>query len=83
MNLESDCCDESLELDVCFNIDSKMDKFFMGMTDCLPFSRSDAICNQNGRREQINVPTAYIDGSNIYGSDISDQKGSGRKMVGN
>ena len=47
----------------------------MGMTDCLPFSRSDAICNQNGHREQINALSSYIDGSNIYGSDISVSEG--------
>ena len=47
----------------------------MGLTDCLPFSRSDAICGADGRREQMNAITAYVDGSNIYGSDIITSEG--------
>ena len=53
----------------------------MGKTDCLPFSRSDAICGQTGRREQNNGISAYIDGSNIYGSDRVTSEGL-RTMAG-
>ena len=37
--------------------------------NCMPFQRSDATCTESGQREQINMITAFIDGSNIYGSD--------------
>ena len=66
---EADCCDETLREDgVCFNIDVSTDEFFEGKTDCLPLSRSEAIC-QEGPREQFNLITAFVDGSNVYGSD--------------
>ena len=41
----------------------------------MPFTRSDAICTENGHREQFNIITAFIDGSNIYGSDDSRAEG--------
>jgi len=66
---EAECCDEELrEEEVCFNIDASTDRFFLDKKECLPFCRSDAIC-QPGPREQINLLTAFVDGSNIYGSD--------------
>ena len=49
----------------CFNIPVK-DPIFGG---CHSFTRSDAICVDKFTREQINGLTAFIDGSNIYGSD--------------
>ena len=68
---EADCCDEALREDgVCFNIDVSTDEFFEGKTDCLPLSRSEAICQEGqGPREQFNINTAFVDGSNVYGSD--------------
>ena len=40
-----------------------------GSPACHAFTRSDAVCVDNSNREQINGLTAFIDGSNIYGSD--------------
>ncbi|XP_053941237.1 myeloperoxidase isoform X3 [Cuculus canorus] len=39
--------------------------------DCLPFSRSAAVC-PSGRatREQINALTSFLDGSMVYGSEV-------------
>ena len=38
--------------------------------DCLDFSRSVAYCEGNTpKREQINEITAFVDASNVYGSD--------------
>jgi len=37
---------------------------------CMDFSRSEAWCEDNeGKREQFNAITAYLDSSNVYGSD--------------
>ena len=42
---------------------------------CLQFSRSVAFCEENrGLREQKNAITAYIDASNVYGSDEATSK---------
>ena len=57
------------ELRFCFNIDASNDMFFMNKTQCLPLTRSDAICTGSNKREQFNAITAFIDGSNVYGSD--------------
>jgi len=80
--LEADCCDENLREDsVCFNIDVSTDEFFEGKTDCLPLSRSEAIC-QEGPREQFNLITAFVDGSNVYGSDEETAEGLRTKTDG-
>ena len=57
----------------CFNIPVKNDDpefVFRGPKPCFPFTRSDIFCPRQGEpREQMNGITAFIDGSNIYGSD--------------
>ncbi|XP_063305711.1 myeloperoxidase-like [Pelobates fuscus] len=40
-------------------------------SDCIPFFRSAPVCNLFPVREQINTLTAYIDGSQVYGSDAT------------
>ena len=60
------------ELRFCFNIPvADDDPFYAGKLNCLPFTRSDSVCDYNGSgaREQFNILTAFIDGNNIYGSD--------------
>ena len=53
----------------CLNIDIQNDDFYSGKSECHPFTRSDATCTSQNTREQINGITAFIDASNIYGSD--------------
>ena len=60
--------DENLR--VCFNIDAADDPFFINKTSCLPFTRSDTICTDGSVRQQFNSISAFIDASNIYGSDF-------------
>ena len=56
----------------CFPISVPLnDGFFSAVTPpqfCLEFSRSSAYCYEE-TREQFNAITAFLDGSNIYGSD--------------
>ena len=56
----------------CFDIKIPNNDGFFTTTEppqqCLNFARSDAFCNQTPR-EQYNANTAFVDGSNIYGSD--------------
>ena len=60
---------EDPALRICFNIDVQDDdQFYANRTQSLPITRSDGICNGNVR-EQFNSLTAFIDGSQIYGSD--------------
>ena len=58
----------------CFEINiPKGDSFFtvtQPPQQCLAFARSDAFCNRTPR-EQYNAITAFVDGSNIYGSDAN------------
>lgn len=72
------CCDQVMkseddleeeELRSCFNIDVDSDLFFSHKTNCFPFTRSGATCTDSGKREQFNLLTSFIDGSNVYGSD--------------
>ena len=63
----------SSQLKQCFNINVTGDLFYAnkGLGGCHPFTRSDAICTgcDNNIREQFNAVTAFIDASNVYGSD--------------
>ena len=79
------CCDPGVsatdlqqheQLRSCFNIDVQNDPFYSNhsaqttpLMECFPFTRSGATCTDSGKREQINMLTAFIDGSNVYGSD--------------
>ncbi|XP_052812345.1 uncharacterized protein LOC128239931 isoform X2 [Mya arenaria] len=72
----------------CFNIDitektdprGKQGEFSSDDFDCFPFIRSAATleCNADNtladlrNREQLNLLTAYVDGSNIYGSEQTE-----------
>ena len=57
------------ELRVCYNIDVEDDDvFYANRTQKLPLTRSDGICS-GSVREQFNILTSFIDGSQIYGSD--------------
>ena len=57
------------ELRVCYNIDVEEDDlFYANRTQKLPITRSDGICS-GSVREQFNILTSFIDGSQIYGSD--------------
>jgi peroxidase len=75
--LKRDNSTEDPRLKRCFNIEvSKDDPHFnefpeiqRGEKPCFPFTRSDIFCPQGENpREQMNGITAFIDGSNIYGS---------------
>ena len=76
--IDIDCCNSQVEvadlrrseeLRFCLNIDTQNDDFFSGKSSCHPFTRSEAICTEDGSREQFNAITSFIDASNIYGSD--------------
>ena len=57
------------ELRVCYNIEVEEDDlFYANRTQKLPITRSDGICS-GSVREQFNILTSFIDGSQIYGSD--------------
>lgn len=40
-------------------------------TATIPFNRSNSVVDANGQSQQVNSITAFIDGSNIYGSDAA------------
>lgn len=73
-----DCCEEGNENEEnCFAIRIRRnDPFFIiHQDDCLEFTRSEAFCmDLSGKREQFNSITAFIDASNVYGSD-ADRNG--------
>jgi peroxidase len=68
------CCAGSLDVD-CWSIpiyanDSFYSKLIRPQS-CLDFTRSSVYCfpTETGVREQMNILTAYVDASNVYGSD--------------
>ncbi|OED42435.1 hypothetical protein AB833_07315 [Chromatiales bacterium (ex Bugula neritina AB1)] len=48
--------------------DRALDPFATG-TQEIPFTRSTATVDSNGNKQQTNLVSAYIDGSQVYGSD--------------
>ncbi|GAB1597499.1 peroxidasin-like [Argonauta hians] len=78
-------CNETCENDYpCFPIPVPSSDLRIRNRLCLGFSRSSAICNSGGTsiffntfspREQLNAITAFIDGSNVYGSNFEDASG--------
>ena len=50
-------------------MDISGDTFYSGKQDCFHFTRSDPICTGEDTREQMNINSAFIDGSALYGSD--------------
>ena len=68
-----DCCQDSTQAE-CFVLDLPTnDPFYSTLStkqSCLEFTRSVAFCeNTNTVREQMNAITAFVDASNVYGSD--------------
>ncbi|XP_071989629.1 myeloperoxidase-like [Engystomops pustulosus] len=47
------------------------DPRFTNRSDCIPLFRSSPVCNpESPIREQINILTSFLDGSQVYGSDL-------------
>ena len=64
-----DCCETPNDTERCAPIIVKNDTFFEN-GKCLNFVRSLIFCEELGcNTDPLNTLTAYIDGSNIYGSD--------------
>ena len=86
---ELHCCSDDVlaedatsdpELRFCFNIDiDQNDLFYSKRSSCHPFTRSDSICTDSGKREQFNLLTSFIDGSNVYGSD--NRRATGLRLM--
>ena len=69
------CCDSiwpSAGNEACWPIDVAHDEFFYAKNvTCLEFTRSVPHCEENGgQRNQMNAITAFVDGSQVYGSDL-------------
>ena len=73
-----DCCGHPNQED-CLTIDiPRGDTFFSKFSQsCLDFTRSVGFCqdkNTQTKREQINSITAFVDASNVYGSDLETSR---------
>ncbi|OWF40024.1 lactoperoxidase-like [Mizuhopecten yessoensis] len=70
----TDCCrNVSTALPECFPIAIPSDDLHFTRTKCMDFVRSAAVtdaCSPN-HREQFNAITAFVDGSNVYGSSVA------------
>ena len=71
-DVECECGHEEDNDEECFLISVPSDDpFYSSLSSpptCLHFTRSTAFCTSDPR-EQFNLITSYIDGSNVYGSD--------------
>ena len=70
--LELDCCGTKFSEEMVSDLDAQDRKCFnIGLPGgkCHSFTRSDSVCTKSGVREQINANTAFVDGSQVYGSD--------------
>jgi Animal haem peroxidase len=71
-NFDTDCCQTPQDTEKCAPITVHNDPFFPN-GKCLNFVRSLIFCEELGcSTDHMNILTAYIDGSNIYGSDIAN-----------
>ncbi|GFN86612.1 chorion peroxidase [Plakobranchus ocellatus] len=70
--LPVECCEApNINRPECFNIDIPPDdEFFIGRR-CMSFIRSDRE-PVKGVEEQTNIITAFVDGSNVYGSSVEE-----------
>jgi len=74
---ESDkrCCSTESNYMDCWNIRIPQDDYFYSKLShpqsCMDFTRSTPYCfpNKDGVREQMNMITAFVDASNVYGSE--------------
>ncbi|GFO02035.1 eosinophil peroxidase [Plakobranchus ocellatus] len=69
--LEIHICFHSINRPECFNINIPSDDEFFTGRRCMPFIRSDREPIK-GVEQQTNVITAFVDGSNVYGSSVEE-----------
>ncbi|GFO02050.1 chorion peroxidase [Plakobranchus ocellatus] len=78
-----ECCEEpDINRPECFNINIPPDDEFFRGRRCMPFIRSDREPIK-GVEQQINTITAFVDGSNVYGSsaeEITNLRGRGGRL---
>jgi Animal haem peroxidase len=72
ISLTSDCCGTPQDTEKCAPVTVTNDPFYPN-GKCLNFVRSLIFCEELGcNTDPMNILTAYIDGSNIYGSDVGN-----------
>ncbi|XP_053311840.1 myeloperoxidase-like [Spea bombifrons] len=66
-------CDTSCVQDApCFPVKiPPNDPRISNQSDCIPFTRSGPACTKDAVREQMNALTSYIDGNQVYGSNLA------------